>query len=86
MLKLFGWDAHFDNKQIYPGCKIKHFRQIEQQFKCTKSRMMFFDDERRNIDDLGPLGVHCVYVEQGVTRKLVVDAINRVKHETTKGL
>lgn len=47
--------------------------------------MMFFDDEHRNIDDLSPLGVHCVYVEQGVTTKLVMESIERVKWETSKG-
>jgi magnesium-dependent phosphatase 1 len=84
LLQLFEWDEYFDFKQIYPGCKVNHFQKIERHFNCTKNRMMFFDDEQRNIDDLAPLGVHCVYVEQGVTKKLVLDSIENAGLKTAK--
>ena len=79
MLKLFNWDRHFDFKQIYPGCKINHFRRIEKHFSVLLNRMMFFDDEHRNINDLSPFGVCCVYVERGITWRLVEDALNNLK-------
>ncbi len=37
--------------------------------------MMFFDDEQRNIRDLSKEGVHCVFVQKGVTMKLLKDSL-----------
>lgn len=46
--------------------------------------MMFFDDEQRNITDLSPLGVHCVYVKKGITWKLVQDALDTIKQASIR--
>jgi magnesium-dependent phosphatase 1 len=27
LTRLFGWDKYFDHKEIYPGCKLKHFKK-----------------------------------------------------------
>ena len=27
LINLFGWSPHIDFKQIYPGCKITHFKK-----------------------------------------------------------
>lgn len=37
--------------------------------------MIFFDDEARNIMEVGKLGVHAVLVRDGVNRRVIEDAI-----------
>jgi len=37
--------------------------------------MIFFDDEARNVMEIGKLGVHAVLVEDGVSRCVVEDAL-----------
>lgn len=37
--------------------------------------MVFFDDEHRNIVDVGKLGVHAVFVENGVTHHVIKNAL-----------
>jgi len=37
--------------------------------------MIFFDDETRNIVEVGKLGVHAVLVRDGVSRNVVEDAL-----------
>jgi hypothetical protein len=32
-------------------------------------RMLFFDDEQRNITEVAALGVHCVHVTEGLNKK-----------------
>lgn len=37
--------------------------------------MMFFDDEHRNIVDVSKVSVACIFVQNGVTRALVKNAL-----------
>lgn len=37
--------------------------------------MIFFDDEHRNIVDVGKLGVHAVFVKDGVTHQVLEGAL-----------
>ena len=41
--------------------------------------MIFFDDETRNINDVSKLGVLAILVENGVTHKVVNEAIAKFK-------
>jgi magnesium-dependent phosphatase 1 len=41
--------------------------------------MIFFDDEERNIRDVGGLGVLAVYAPHGVSHALVRDAFAKFK-------
>lgn len=41
--------------------------------------MMFFDDEQRNISDVSKLGVMSFFVREGVTRKVVEEALKKFK-------
>jgi magnesium-dependent phosphatase 1 len=75
LLNLFGWNAFIDCKQIYPGCKLKHFKTIKQTLDVEYDEMIFFDDEQRNITDLKTVGVLSILVKNGVTRKVVQDAL-----------
>lgn len=37
--------------------------------------MLFFDDETRNIIEVGKLGVHATLVRDGVTHHVIKDAL-----------
>ncbi|XP_017762703.1 PREDICTED: magnesium-dependent phosphatase 1-like [Eufriesea mexicana] len=75
LLNLFNWDKYFKYKEIYPGIKVTHFSKIQKASGIDYKDMMFFDDEHRNIIDVGKLGVTCIFVKEGITRTLVEDSI-----------
>lgn len=71
LLHLFDIDKYFDLKEIYPESKINHFNKIKKHFNITYSEMVFFDDEYRNIHEVGNLGVKTVYVKNGINLSLL---------------
>ena len=70
LLDLFEIRNHFDYEQIYPGSKQYHFNALRRESGHPYERMIFFDDEYRNIEDVQALGVHAVHVPNGLTRTL----------------
>jgi len=71
LLHLFDIDKYFDLKEIYPSSKIQHFSKIKHYFGIDYSDMVFFDDEHRNIHEVGKLGVEAVFVEEGLRKEQV---------------
>ncbi|XP_011688887.1 PREDICTED: magnesium-dependent phosphatase 1-like isoform X3 [Wasmannia auropunctata] len=60
LIDLFGWKKYFN---------------IQKSSHVDYKDMMFFDDESRNIVEVGKLGVHAVLVGDGVSRGVVQDAL-----------
>ncbi|MFT5467604.1 MAG: magnesium-dependent phosphatase 1 [Verrucomicrobiales bacterium] len=64
------WDLRgiFQFEEIYPGSKTAHFESLRRQTGHAFEDMLFFDDEARNIDEVGQLGVTAELVKNGVDR------------------
>ncbi|XP_011688886.1 PREDICTED: magnesium-dependent phosphatase 1-like isoform X2 [Wasmannia auropunctata] len=75
LIDLFGWKKYFKYVEIFPGSKVAHFSNIQKSSHVDYKDMMFFDDESRNIVEVGKLGVHAVLVGDGVSRGVVQDAL-----------
>lgn len=70
LLGFLGRSNHFDYDEIYPGSKIAHFESLKKRTGIEWNRMLFFDDEPRNIEEVGRLGVTCVEVRGGMDLEL----------------
>ena len=71
LMQLFDIKKYFTHFEIYPGSKINHFRSLRAKSGLDYRDMLFFDDEYRNIEEVGRLGVEAVFVENGVNRKML---------------
>lgn len=55
------------------------FSRLKSKSGVDYEDMIFFDDEERNIRDVGGLGVLAVYAPHGVSHALVRDAFAKFK-------
>jgi len=56
--------------EIYPSSKLRHFAALQKASGIAYEEMLFFDDEMRNIHEVGGLGVTSIYVRDGLTADL----------------
>ncbi|KAF8196950.1 magnesium-dependent phosphatase-1 [Pholiota molesta] len=59
----------FDELEIYPGSKLKHFKALHERTGIPYSEMLFFDDEIRNAE-VEKLGVTFCHVPLGLTLEM----------------
>lgn len=86
LLDLLDWNKYINYYQIYPGKKTKHFQKIKEESGFDYQEMIFFDDEERNIVDVGALGVYAVYVDPytGATESIVLESLEKFATQKTK--
>ncbi len=77
LLELFNIDQYFNHKEIYRGGKTEHLTKIQRTFKVPFDKIVFFDDEQRNIDEVAKLGVTCVKVNNGISQNLITQILSR---------
>jgi magnesium-dependent phosphatase 1 len=70
LLDLMEIRERFAYEEIYPSSKTKHFSRIAAASGVELHEMWFFDDENRNIVEVGEMGVTCVEVRNGLTRAI----------------
>ncbi|KAE8749086.1 hypothetical protein FOCC_FOCC004255 [Frankliniella occidentalis] len=71
LLNLLGISSYIDYREIYPGCKKKHFFSLQQKSSIIFNDMIFFDDDRRNTRDVSKLGVDTVLLPDGISKETV---------------
>lgn len=70
-LDLMGIRQRFQFEEIYPGSKVRHFDSLRNASGSAYGEMLFFDDEDRNIIEVGALGVTAIHVGNGMNRGLL---------------
>ncbi len=76
LLQLFEINDYFPFQEIYPSSKLKHFQSLHQATHIPYEKMLFFDDEHRNIEEVGRLGVTCVWVPDGLNKDLLKEHLS----------
>ncbi|KAF9559369.1 magnesium-dependent phosphatase-1 [Agrocybe pediades] len=66
----------FDELEIYPGSKLKHFKALHERTGIPYTEMLFFDDEHRNAE-VEKLGVTFYHVPRGLTRKMFDEGLKK---------
>lgn len=74
-------------EEIYPGSKVGHFRRLAEKSGVGYEEMVFFDDERRNREVEGKLGVVTVIVteEMGCSMEEFDAGVRRWRREKREG-
>jgi len=71
ILELLDLREWFDYEEIFPDRKIYHLQNIQRKSGIPYNEIVFFDDEKRNIDDVNTLGVTTEWVQNGINLQLV---------------
>ncbi|MCC9642866.1 magnesium-dependent phosphatase-1 [Rhodopirellula sp. JC740] len=77
LVEMLGIASRFRHAEIYPSSKRKHFDALIRESGVAFDQMLFFDDEMRNIREVGSLGVTSVFVEDGMSRELFEEGLSR---------
>lgn len=66
LLDRLGIRCRFQFEEIFPGSKVTHLNNLSDSSSVRLDEILFFDDEMRNLHDLQPLGVQCIFVPDGL--------------------
>ena len=82
-------EAVGDMIEIFPGTKRKHFESLRHKSRLSYSDMLFFDNERVNVEEVGQLGVTSVYcpggMSQGAWEKGLETFAKNARQRSTQG-
>lgn len=76
LLEMLGVSDRFEYNEIFPSTKVIHFRNLNKNSGIGYEHMLFFDDEMRNIHEVGAMGVESVFVEYGLNFQLFEKGLN----------
>jgi len=79
LMKLHGIYPYFHYKEVYPGSKISHFKSLKKKTGIPFERMIFFDDEPRNIHEVSKLGVNCFLVHGGLSYEMYKASYRQIR-------
>ena len=77
LIQMLGINQKFKYQEIFPSSKTAHFnnRRMGRDFEFED--MLFYDDEIRNIREVGALGVTSIYVEDGLNMKIFKEGLRK---------
>lgn len=70
LLGRLGIRGRFQFEEIFPGSKVTHLNKLCNSSGVSLDEILFFDDEIRNLHDLQPLGIQCIFVPDGLNHSL----------------
>jgi len=79
LVQLLGIADRFAFAEIYPTSKLQHFAALHTASGVAYDRMLFFDDELRNITEVSELGVVCVPVRFGFSQAVYQEGLRQYR-------
>ncbi|WP_233207158.1 MULTISPECIES: magnesium-dependent phosphatase-1 [Pirellulaceae] len=77
LLQLLAITHRFAYAEIYPSSKVRHFTALGKASGIAYEEMLFFDDEMRNIREVGEMGVTAIHVANGMSSELFHASLDR---------
>ena len=70
---------------IQGGSKTRHLKHIAAESGVPLREMLFFDNERTNIQEVSSLGVTSIYCPRGLTREVYLEGVAEHLQKTAGG-
>ena len=77
LIRMLGIADRFKYDEIFPSTKVIHFKNLHESSGIPLQDMLFFDDEMRNIREVGQMGVTAIYVERGLSYSVFQDGLSK---------
>lgn len=86
LIGLLGWTDYFQHLEMYSKPKTEHFSELHVVTKIPFEDMLFFDDDKGNINNVSKLGVTCIHVDdrEGVTWQNLQEGFNAFAEKKNK--